>query len=227
MLAALLRASAALFAGPVRRIVYLSFTFAVASFALLWVATAALLYESPLFAWRPLAWLVDLLGGFAVLAVSWLLFPAMLTLCMSLFLDRVAAAVEALDFPGRGPPRRRFAGETIKSALWIVAITLLFNLLVLPLHLLFPGMNLLLFLAVNGYLLGRGYFEIVALRWLDAAAAKRVRNRFGGRVYLGGVVIAGLFALPFINLIAPVIATAFMVHVFEGLVQREPVLLKS
>jgi uncharacterized protein involved in cysteine biosynthesis len=34
---------------------------------------------------------------------------------------------------------------------------------------------------------------------------------------VGGIAIAGLFAIPLVNLVAPVIATAFMVHVFEAL----------
>ena len=52
-----------------------------------------------------------------------------------------------------------------------------------------------------------------------------MRQRFGGRVFLGGVVIAGLFALPLVNLVAPVIATAFMLHIFHELRSREPLLL--
>jgi uncharacterized protein involved in cysteine biosynthesis len=36
------------------------------------------------------------------------------------------------------------------------------------------------------------------------------------------VVIAGLFAVPLVNLVAPVIATAFMLHVFEALPRVEP-----
>ncbi len=101
-------------------------------------------------------------------------------------------------------------------------LSLALNLLALPLYLLLPGINLFLFLALNGYLLGREYFDVVALRRLDAAAAKAMRNRSGGRVFVGGVLIAGLFALPLINLIAPVVATAFMLHVFEALPRVEP-----
>ncbi|HYU12171.1 MAG TPA: hypothetical protein VEK82_06320, partial [Stellaceae bacterium] len=71
------------------------------------------------------------------------------------------------------------------------------------------------------------YFEGVALRRLDTAATRVVRHRFGGRVFLGGIVIAGLFALPLVNLVAPVIATAFMVHLFENLRQLEPQALAS
>ena len=104
----------------------------------------------------------------------------------------------------------------------LTGLTLLLNLLSLPVYLLVPGINLFLFLALNGYLLGRGYFELVALRRLDAGEARRVRRRFTGRVFLGGVVIAGLFALPFVNLVAPVVATAFMLHIFEALPRVEP-----
>jgi uncharacterized protein involved in cysteine biosynthesis len=39
-------------------------------------------------------------------------------------------------------------------------------------------------------------------------------------VLAAGVIIAGLFTLPVVNLAAPVIGTAAMVHVFHGLAQR-------
>jgi CysZ protein len=222
MVTALLRALSALAAPPLRRVVAQGVGLAAASFALLWLAVAAALYHAHLFAWRPLDWLVDVLGGLAVLGLTWLLFPAVVIVIMSLFLDRVAAAVEALDYPGRGPPRHQPWGETAAAMLRLMALTIALNLLALPLYLLVPGINLILFLALNGYLLGRGYFEVVALRRLDAAAARAVRSRFAGRIFLGGVAIAGLFALPFVNLVAPVIATAFMVHVFEALPRIEP-----
>ncbi len=222
MVIALLRALSALSAPPLRRVAAQGLGLAVAVFALLWLAVAAALYRSHLFAWRPLDWLVDLLGGLAVLGLSWLLFPAVVTLIMSFFLERVAAAVESCDYPGNGPPRHQPWGETAAAMARLTALTIALNVLALPLYLLAPGINLVLFLALNGYLLGRGYFEVVALRRLDAAAARAVRNRFAGRIFLGGVAIAGLFALPLVNLVAPVIATAFMVHLFEALPRFEP-----
>ena len=82
--------------------------------------------------------------------------------------------------------------------------------------------NLVLFPALRGYLRRRGYFEVVALRRLDAAAARAMRNRFAGRITLGGAVIAGLFALPRVSLAAPVIVTAFMVRVFAILPGAPP-----
>jgi CysZ protein len=217
MVTAFFRAVAALAEPPMRRVVALSFGLAVLTFAALWLGVAELLYHTEFFEWRVLNWLVNLLGGLAVLVLSWLLFPAVVTLIMSFYLERVAAAVEALDYPGRAPPRAQPIGEMLAVMLRLTGLTVLLNLLALPVYLLVPGINLFLFLALNGYLFGRGYFEVVALRRLDAGEARAVRSRFAGRIFLGGVVIAGLFALPLVNLVAPVIATAFMLHIFETL----------
>jgi CysZ protein len=227
MIVALARACAELFTPPLRRIVALSLVLAVASFIGLWLAVALLLHHAGLFGWWPLDWLVDLLGAIAVLALSWLLFPAILTIVMGFFLDRIAAAVESLDYPGLGPPRRDALLDMTVATLWLMVLTVLLNLLALPVYLLLPGINFFVFLGLNGYLLGRAYFEGVALRRLDTAATRAARHRFGGRVFLGGIVIAGLFSLPLVNLVAPVIATAFMVHLFEALRRLEPQALAS
>jgi len=227
MIVALARACAELFTPALRRIVGLSLVLAVASFIGLWLAVAAMLHHAALFGWWPLDWLVDLLGAIAVLALSWLLFPAILTIVMGFFLDRVAATVEALDYPGRGPARRDALLDMTLATLRLMVLAVVLNLLALPVYLLLPGINFFVFLGLNGYLLGRAYFEGVALRRLDTAATRAVRHRFGGRVFLGGIVIAGLFALPLVNLVAPVIATAFMVHLFETLRQFEPQALAS
>jgi uncharacterized protein involved in cysteine biosynthesis len=92
----------------------------------------------------------------------------------------------------------------------------------LPLNVRVFGINLVLFPTLKGYVRRWGYFEVVALRRLDAAAARAMRNRFVGRITLGGAVIAGLFALPRVNLVAPVVATARMVDVFEILPGAPP-----
>jgi len=222
MLAALLRAFAALPTPPLRRVVLLSLMLAVASFVALWVGAAVLLDRTALFGWAALNWVVDILGALAVLGVTWLLFPAVVTLVTGFFLERVAAAVEARDYPGQPPPRRAPLREILATTLRLMGLTILLNLLALPVYVLAPGINVFLFLGLNGYLFGREYFEVVALRRLDVMTVRAVRQRFGGRVFAGGVVIAGLFALPLVNLVAPVIATAFMVHIFQELRRREP-----
>ena len=222
MLVALARAFRDLGAPALRRIVWLGLGLALLLFLVLWSGVAIALDHGVRFGWRPLDWLVDLLGAFAVVALSWLLFPAVATLVLGLFLERIAGAVESLDYPGRGPARRAPIGETIIAGARLMGLTILVNLLALPVYLLAPGINFFVFLGLNGYLLGREYFEVVALRRLDPAATRAARQHFAWRVFAGGVVIAGLFAVPLVNLIAPVIATAFMLHLFEGLRRAGP-----
>ncbi|HEU0218456.1 MAG TPA: EI24 domain-containing protein [Stellaceae bacterium] len=221
MLTALFRAFHASFSPPLRKVMALSLVIAVLSFLALWIVVAYSLQYLPTIGWRPVNWLVDFLGVVGVALLSWLLFPAVVTLIMGFFLERVAAAVEATDYPGRGPPRHQSIREIVASGARLMLLTIALNLLALPVYVLLPGFNIAVFLALNGYLFGRGYFEVVALRRLDIDATTAVRHRFSGRVFSGGVMIAGMFLVPLLNLVAPVIATAFMVHLFEALPSHE------
>ena len=90
----------------------------------------------------------------------------------------------------------------------------------LPIYFFLPVINLLVFYALNGYLLGREYFELVALRRLDGSSAQVLRKSYQGTIFLSGAVIAFLTTVPLLNLAAPVVATAFMVHLFETLRRR-------
>jgi uncharacterized protein involved in cysteine biosynthesis len=101
-----------------------------------------------------------------------------------------------------------------------VLVALALNLLVLPFYLL-PGANLPIYLALNGYLLGREYFELVAGRRLPPRVVAELRRRWWGRVWVAGVIIAGMLTVPALNLVAPVVAIAFMVHVFVGLARQD------
>jgi len=222
MLNALFRAIGDLLSSPLRKIIALSLAIAIATFIVLWIVVAFALGHLPTIGWKPVNWLINVVGTVGVLLLGWLLFPAVVTMILGLFLERIAAAVEAVHYPGRGPPRPQSIGEAVWGGVRLMMLSLALNLLALPIYLLLPGLNILVFLGLNGYLFGREYFELVALRRLDLHAAKQVRHRNAGRVFSGGVIIAGLFAVPFINFVAPVVAVAFMVHVFERLSRVPP-----
>jgi len=221
MLAALFRALKELFSPQLRRVVALSIAIAVACFIAVWIGVTVALDHLPTIGWRPLNWLIDLFGLVGAVLLSWLLFPPVVTIIAGFFLERVASAVEARDYPGRGPPRRQSIREGVMLGWRLMLLSITLNLLALPIYTLIPVLDVALFFALNGYLFGREYFELVALRRLDRQQTKSVRRRFGGRVFAGGVVIAALFAVPVINIIAPVIATAFMIHIFEGVRRLE------
>lgn len=174
-------------------------------------------------------WLNTLVAVFSGLGLVFglaLVFPAVVTALLGLFLDDVAAAVESRHY-SQDPPGRPLAfAPAAWEALRFAGVTLLLNLLALPLYIigfLFPPLSLFVFCLLNGYLLGREYFDAVAWRHLDRTAARALRLRFRGRILLGGAAIAAMFVVPLVNLVAPVVATAFMVHVFKALPRRTPV----
>jgi hypothetical protein len=134
LLTALSRALAALPTPPLRRVLALGFGLSAVTFALLWAVLATVVFPTAVFSWRPLNWLLDLTGGLAVLVVSWLLFPAVITLIMGFLGDRVAATVEATDYPGLGPPRRQTWREIVLWPLRLTVATFVLNLLALPLY---------------------------------------------------------------------------------------------
>lgn len=164
------------------------------------------------------AWLFDAALIGAVLFGSLLLFPAIVTVTMSFFLEEIAEAVEARHYPGLPTARSQPVGEIVRDGLVLVLVTVFLNLLVLPLYLI-PVVNLFVFYGLNGYLLGREYFEMVAVRRMESREAKLLRRRHRGRIFMAGAIIAFLFSIPIVNLVAPILATAFLVHIFETLRQ--------
>lgn len=74
----------------------------------------------------------------------------------------------------------------------------------------------MVFCLVNGYLLGREYFDMVALRHMSWEAARKLREANKGYVWRAGALVAFLFTLPFVNLVAPVFGIAVMTHTFGG-----------
>ena len=170
-----------------------------------------------------LEWILGVLSVAGVVIASFFLFPAATTLILTLLLEDIAAAVEKRHYPGLPAARKQPLMEALRGALAFAGITILLNLIALPFYLLLlfvPPLNLFVFYSLNGYLLGREYFELVAVRRIEAAVAGRLRRRYRGKVFMAGIVIAFLLSLPLINIAMPIVATGFMVHVFEAARRR-------
>ncbi len=99
-------------------------------------------------------WLTFVLGIFAslglALALALLLAPVT-ALIAGLFLDDVAEVVEARDYPNEPAGRPLPLGEAIAGSAKFLGVVILGNILALFL-LLVPGVNLIAFFLVNGYL---------------------------------------------------------------------------
>jgi uncharacterized protein involved in cysteine biosynthesis len=215
MLEAFARAFAQLTDPRLRRPLFLSVALAALFFLVLWFGAGLALMRLASFDNFWLDLLVDTLGGLAALFLTWLLFPSIAMLVVGFFLEDVIRAVEARYYPGRPPPRAVSLGQTLRSSIALVLLSLLLNLLALPLYIFLPGINLFLFYTLNGYLLSREYFELVATRRLDQRSAKVLRHSFRLPLFIAGAGVAVLLTLPLVNLTAPLIGTAVMVHLFE------------
>ncbi len=172
------------------------------------------------------AGLLDVLGKVAVVTLGLALFPTLVSAFVGVFLDEVAGAVEERHYPDLPPVCASPLGETLSGALRFALIAIGLNLLVLPLYLV-PGLNVLAFFTLNGYLLGREYFDMIASRRLDARAARGLRGAHTGSLWLAGALIALLLSIPVVNLFVPIVATAFVVHLFETWRRRDGLAVKS
>jgi CysZ protein len=159
------------------------------------------------------------LGGLALVAGSIFLIPPVTSLMAGLYLDDIAAEVERVYYPSDPPGHELPTLAAIGVGVMFFLVVLIVNLIALFL-LLIPGVNLIAFYVGNGYLLGREYFEMVAMRHLTAEEARRLRKANMAYVSLCGLIIAGLASVPVLNLLTPLFATAFMVHIYKSLARH-------
>lgn len=211
---------------------------AVIVLAVLYVVIAYLfshviLAEVPLIGWLfEYEWVVaiiDVASGFffggVFLTITYFLFPPIMVAVMGIFLDQVCDAVESHHYPGLGEPRFIPTMESIIGALKFLGMVILINLLALPFYIMtlwVAGLGIFLYYAINGYLFGREYFELVSHRRVNPQVARNLRKSNGFNIFLLGCVAAFGMTIPILNLFVPIIAAAAMVHVFMKVARNTP-----
>ncbi|MCV0394993.1 MAG: sulfate transporter family protein [Rhizobiaceae bacterium] len=161
-----------------------------------------------------------ILAGVAIAAGLALLIAPVTALIAGLFLDDVAELIEKADYANDPLGKAMPLGRSILLSVRFFGVVVLGNLVALAL-LLVPGVNLVAFFVVNGYLLGREYFEFAALRFRPEAEAKALRRRHGGTIFVAGLLIAAFLAIPVLNLAGPLFAAGLMVHLHKAVARRE------
>jgi len=209
-------AFAQIFTPPFRATLLKSLALTIGLLALAWLALDRIgLALVPIAApWLATAFAI-LLGLGLFVGLAFLLAPVT-SLVAGLFLDEIAGLVER-EIDPNGPPGK--AAPALTSALFGLRFALLsiaVNLIALIL-LFVPGVNLVAFLGANGYLFGREYFELAAMRFRSPDDARAMRQRHSLSVFVGGLVIAGFVSIPLLNLFTPLFATALMVRLHKRL----------
>lgn len=159
-------------------------------------------------------------SGFSLLAVMGLSVFLMVPVASAftgLFLDDVADAVEDRHYPHLATaPRAEFL-KTVVDSLRFLGVIIVANILALALYAVFPPFAPLIFWGLNGFLLGREYFQMVAMRRLSAPEAAQMRRRHGFQIWLAGGLMAVPLTIPLVNLLVPILGAATFTHLFHRL----------
>ena len=164
-----------------------------------------------------LEWLSDglLTVGFGVIA--WALLPALLPMIAAFFQESIANSIERMEYPDYMPPKMLAPWhwemwESVKFALLVIGL----NLLLFWTYFI-PVFGQFTYFAVNGYLIGREFFETAAGRHIGRVEAKKLRRNHRLPAILAGIAIVGFTLVPIVQLAAPFIGVAIMVHLFHAM----------
>ena len=159
--------------------------------------------------------LLKWMAGFATLALAWLLFPVVASLLIGVFLEHVCRVVEEEHYPDLPDAPGVTILKGVGIALSYTCALITGNVALLLLLVSFPAIYPVAWTLLNGYLLGREYVELIALRRLSPSEAKAIRRRHVGESTGAGAIFSVLMAIPLLNLIVPVFATAMTTHRFH------------
>ncbi|MFT7060041.1 MAG: hypothetical protein ACJASV_002558 [Pseudorhodobacter sp.] len=135
----------------------------------------------------------------------------------SMFLDDVAQAVEDRHYHGLPPATKPRFSDSVIDTFNFFALLITVNILALALYGFVGPFIPVVFWAVNGLLLGREYFTLVATRRLGRVAAKAMRKRHWLAVWWAGSLMAVPLSIPLVNLLIPVLGAATFTHMFHRL----------
>jgi CysZ protein len=167
-----------------------------------------------------LGFVLALMAGIGLALCLALLLSPVTALIAGLFLDDVAEVVEKRDYPDDVGGTAMPLGPAMLSSVKFLGVIIAGNIVALFL-LFIPGINLIAFFLVNGYLLGREFFEFAAMRFRSPEEARLFRMKHASTVFMAGLVIAVFLAIPIVNLLTPLFAAGMMVHLHKLLSRKE------
>ncbi len=176
-------------------------------------------------------WFDDLVAGasvFFMLILSAFLMVPVASAFTSMFLDTVSDAVEAVHYPALPPAPRVPFSEALRDSLSFLGVLVLANLAALALYafmfltVVLSPFTPLVFIALNGFLLGREYFQLVAIRRLGRDGARAARSRHFLTIWVAGTLMALPLTIPIVNLLVPILGAATFTHLFHRLEATAP-----
>jgi uncharacterized protein involved in cysteine biosynthesis len=167
-----------------------------------------------------ITWLDDIISWgsfFLFFGLSIFLMMPVASAITSMFLDAVAQAVEDRHYPALPPAHEVRFGDAVVDTLNFLGVLIGANILALILYVFFPPAAIFIFWGLNGFLLGREYFTLAAMRRMSRAEAKQLRSAHTGTIWLAGTLMAIPLSVPLVNLLIPIIGAATFTHIFHKL----------
>ena len=170
-----------------------------------------------------ITWLGDLLSWGSLvfmLVLSMFLMIPVASAITSLFLDDVAQAVEDRHYPHLPVPPRVSLWEGARDTLSFLGLLIGANAVALFLYVAFPPAAVPIFYALNGFLLGREYFQVAAMRREGREGAARLRRQHLGQIWMAGALMCVPLSIPVLNLLIPVLGAATFTHLYHRVAAR-------
>lgn len=195
------------------------------SAAFVWILTGLVGESASLPFIGEVSWLNNVVGwgsGLLLAVLSTFLMVPVASAVTSMFLDTVAQAVEDEHYPKLGPAQSIPIFDAIRDTFSFLGVLILANICALVLYVIFAPAAPLIFWALNGFLLGREYFTLAAMRRVGRSEAKRLRKKHAVTIWTAGFLMAVPLSIPVLNLIIPILGAATFTHLFHRLSPQAP-----
>ncbi len=157
-------------------------------------------------------------GSFlAMMVLSVFLMVPVASAMTSMFLDQVADAVEDVHYPQLPDVPALPLSEAVMDTLSFLGILIVANILALLLYVALPPFAPLIFWGLNGFLLGREYFTVAAMRRVGREGAKDLRRKHAVTIWAAGILMAIPLSVPLVNLLVPILGAATFTHIYHRL----------
>ncbi len=132
-----------------------------------------------------------------------------------IFLDDVADAVEAQHYAHLPPAPNVGLGDNLRESLSFLGVIVVTNTLALVLY--FTPLAPFIFYGLNGFLLGREYYRMIAVRRMGRQEASASFRRNLLTIWAAGALMAVPLTIPLLNLVIPILGAATFTHLFHRL----------
>ncbi|WP_084861374.1 EI24 domain-containing protein [Salibaculum halophilum] len=172
-----------------------------------------------------ITWIGDLLtwgSALFMLFLSVFLMIPVASAITSMFLDDVAQAVEDRHYPHLPPLGQQSLWDAFRDTINFLGVLIGANLLAFFAYAVLPFAAPLIFYGLNGFLLGREYFTVAAMRREGRAGAEAMRRANLPQIWMAGVLMALPLTVPLMNLFIPILGAATFTHLYHRLAGSAP-----